>query len=143
MHDCDSYLKKLVAGEPVDNPFLEFMGIRVEEIREGYARFNMDIQPGFRQGVGNIQGGLSIALSSETAAHAAMTTLSPGEAVTTIELKNNFLSMASKGRLVAESTVFKRGRTLIIVDSIVRDEQGKNISRSSATLLVINQAGKK
>ncbi|WP_320172035.1 PaaI family thioesterase [Maridesulfovibrio sp.] len=137
MADYKEYLSRLMAGEPVDNPFLDFMGIKAEEVGEGYARFSMEIRPEFLQGAGNIQGGLSIAFSSETAAHAAMTTLSPGENVTTIELKNNFLSMASKGKLTAEATVFKRGRTLIIVDCIVRNDQGKPVSRSSATLMVI------
>lgn len=110
----------------------------MEEIREGYARFSMEIMPEFLQGAGIIQGGLSIALSSEAAAHAVMTTLASGENITTIELKNNFLSMASEGRLTAEATVFKRGRVLAIVDSIVRDDQGKIISRSSATLMVVS-----
>ncbi|WP_421903628.1 PaaI family thioesterase [Maridesulfovibrio sp.] len=137
MADYKSYLDNLVEGKPVDNPFLDFMGIQVEEIREGYARLSMEIRPEFLQGAGNIQGGLSIALSSETAAHAVMTILNPGEDMVTVELKNNFLATASKGCLVAESTIFKRGRTLIIVDSIVRDEQGKDISRSSATLMVL------
>lgn len=137
MIDYESYLKKLAAGEAVDNPFLDFMGIEAEEFREGYARFSMNIRPEFLQGAGNIQGGLSIALSSETAAHAVMTTLAPGENVTTVELKNNFLSMASQGRLTAEATVFKRGRTLVIVDCIVRNDQGRDVSRSSATLMII------
>ncbi|WP_415715046.1 PaaI family thioesterase [Maridesulfovibrio sp.] len=141
MTDYRSYLNNLVEGRPVDNPFLDFMGIKVEEIREGYASLSMEIRPEFLQGAANIQGGLSVALSSETAAHAVMTTLNPGEDMVTVELKNNFLSPASKGRLIAESTVFKRGRTLVIVDSIVRDDQGKDISRSSATLMVLGGAG--
>jgi len=140
VYDYKKYLKKLTAGEPVENPFLQFMGIRVEEIREGYARFSMDIRPEFKQGAGIMQGGLSIALSSETAAHAVMTTLGAGENLTTIELKNNFLSMASQGRLTAEATVFKRGRRLVIVDCIVRDDQGRDISRSSATIMVLGGA---
>jgi len=45
--------------------------------------------------------------------------------------------MASKGRLIAEATVFKRGRTLVLVDCIVKDDTGKDISKSSATLMVI------
>ncbi len=139
MFDYPAYLKKLTSGEPVDNPFLDFLGITVEEIRQGYARFSMAIRPEFRQGAGILQGGLSISLSSETAAHAVMTTLAPGENLTTIELKNNFLSMASEGRLIAEATVFKRGRILVIVDCIVRDDRGKDISRSSATLMVIRE----
>ena len=83
--------------------------------------------------------GLSIALSSETAAHAVMTTLAPGENLTTIEVKNSFLSMASEGCLIAEAMVFKRGRVLVIVDCMVRDDRGKDISRSSATLMVIRE----
>jgi len=140
MFDYPSYLEKLTNGKPVTNPFLDFLGIQAEEIREGYARFSMEIKPEFLQGAGIMQGGLSIALSSETAAHAVMTTLAPGENLTTIELKNNFLSMASKGRLTAEATVFKRGRVLVVVDSIVRDEKEKAISRSSATLMIIGSA---
>ena len=142
MDEYTTYLQKLVAGEPVNNPFLDFLGMRAEEIREGYARFSMDIRPEFLQGAGIMQGGLSIAFSSETAAHAVMTTLAPGENLTTIELKNNFLSMGSRGRLIAEATVFKRGRRLVIVDCIVRDDQGKDISRSSATIMVIADASR-
>ncbi len=83
------------------------------------------------------RGGLSIALSSETAAHTVMTTLAEGENLTTIELKNNFLSMVSKGLLIAESTVYKRGRQIVIVDFFVRSDQGKEISKSSAAMMVI------
>lgn len=137
MFDYPSYLKQLTAGEPVNNPFLDFLQIKPEVIEEGYARFSMEIRPEFLQGAGIMQGGLGIALSSEAAAHAVMSTLAPGENLTTIELKNNFLSMASQGRLTAEATVFKRGRTLVFVDCIVRDDTGKNISKSSATLMVI------
>ncbi len=141
MTDFTDYLRKLKSGERVDNPFLYFMGMHLEEIREGYARFSLAIRPEFIQGAGIMQGGLSIAFSSEVAAHAAMTVLLPGESVTTIELKNNFLSMAKGGKLVAESTIFKKGRSLIIVDTIVRDDNGSDISRSSATLMIIRDNG--
>ncbi len=114
------------------------MGIQLEELRNGYARFSMEVRPEFLQGAGIMQGGgLSIALSSETAAHTVMTTLAEGENLTTIELKNNFLSMVSKGFLIAESTVYKRGRQIVIVDFFVRSDQGKEISKSSAAIMVI------
>ncbi len=140
MFDYPSYLKKLSAGEAVSNPFLAFMGMKLEELREGYARFSMDIRPEFIQGAGIMQGGLGIAFSSETVAHAVMTTLSPGENITTIELKNNFLSQVAKGRLTAEATVFKRGRRIIIVDCIVTDDRGKVVSRSSSSLMVLRES---
>ncbi|MFP4532446.1 MAG: PaaI family thioesterase [Desulfobacterales bacterium] len=140
MFDYPAYLKKLEAGEAVANPFLYFMGMQLEEIREGYARFSMAIRPEFIQGAGIMQGGIGVAFSSETVAHAAMTTLAAGENITTIELKNNFLSQASKGRIIAEASVFKRGSRIIIVDCIVRDDQGLDLSRSSSTLMVLKDS---
>ena len=137
MFDYPAYLKKLAAGDAVNNPFLYFMGMQLEEIREGYARFTMPIRPEFIQGAGIMQGGLSVAFASETVAHAVMTLLKPEENITTIELKNNFLSQAAAGRLTAEATVFKQGRRIIIVDCMVRDDQGKDISRSTSTLMKV------
>ena len=139
MYDFPAYLKKLASGEPVNNPFLYFMGMQMEEIRDGYARFRMDIRPEFIKGAGIMQGGLGVVFSSETVAHAVMTTLEPGESITTIELKNNFLSQVSKGKITAEATVFKKGPSIIIVDCIVRDDQGRDISRSSSTLMVLKK----
>lgn len=110
MFDYPLYLKQLAAGEPVDNPFLDFLQIKTETFEKGYARLSMEIRPEFLQGAGIMPGGLGLALSSEAAAHAVITTLAPGENLSTIELKNNFLFMGSSGRLTAEATVFKRGR---------------------------------
>jgi len=137
--DYSDYLKKLAAGHPVDNPFLSFMGMKLEKIETGYARFSMSIRPEFIQGAGIMQGGLGIAFSSETVAHAVMTTLEPGDNITTLELKNNFISPAVSGRLTAEATVFRRGSRIILADCIVRDEQRRDISRSTSTLMVLKK----
>ncbi len=133
--------QQLRSGDKVENPVLDFLGMELEELKESYARFCMCIRSEFLQAAGTLQGGLSIAFSDEAAAHAVMTTLSPGENVATIELKNNFLATASTGRLTAEATVYKRGRKIIIVDSVVRNEKGKDISRGSATMMVIGAMG--
>lgn len=139
MFDYPLYLKKLSKGERVDNPFLCFMGMELEELKEGYARFGMEVRPEFLQGAGVMQGGLAIAFSSETTAHAVMTTLESGENIATIELKNNFLSPVKKGRLTAEASVFKRGRNIVIVDCIVKDDTGRAVSRSSSSIMVIGK----
>ncbi len=139
MFDAPAYLEKLSSGEDVDNPVLDFLGMKLEEFREGYVRFSMDIRSGFKQGMGVMQGGLTVAFADESAAHCAMTVLAPGEGITTLELKNDFLSIAREGRLTAESTVFKKGRQIVIVDTLVTDSRGKNISRCSATLMILRK----
>lgn len=134
----DVYLKKLIAGEKV-NPFLDFLGIQLEELKEGYARFRMPVRPEYLQGAKAMQGGLIVALADETIAHAMMTQLSPEEGLTTIELKSNFLAGVNEGELIATASVFKKGKSLVIGDCLVTDHQGKNICRVSATFLLLKK----
>jgi uncharacterized protein (TIGR00369 family) len=137
MSDYGNYLKRLQAGEIQLNPFLAFFSMKPEELKEGYARFRMPIRPEFMQGAGLMQGGLIVAMADESIAHAIMTVLKPDEGITTIELKSNFLASAKTGDLLAEARVFKKGRTLIVGDCLVNDDQGRAIVRCTATFLVM------
>lgn len=113
------------------------MEIKLEEMREGYARFRMPVRPEYLQGADSMQGGLIVAMGDEAIAHAMMNELQPDEGLTTIELKSNFLAGVNSGELIAEATVFKKGRSLLIGDCLVTDNQGKNICRVSATFLLL------
>lgn len=137
MTDYGLYLTKLQSGNDSDNPFLGFMGMRLEELKEdGYARFTMPIRDEFMQGDGVMQGGLIVAMADETMAHAAMTLLQPHEGIVTIELKNNFIAPAQSGKLSAEATIFKKGRSIVVGDCVVTNGEGRLIARSSATFLI-------
>lgn len=139
MFDYTTYLKKLKEGDPSINPFLVFMGIRQEEIKDGFARFRMAIKPEYLQGAGLVQGGMIVALADETIAHAIMSELEENEGLTTVELKSNFLAPVSSGELIAEATVFKKGRSIIIGDCLIRDDQNHPVLRCTATFLVIRE----
>ena len=143
MPDYDKYLEKIQAGQKGLNPFLDFMGIETAELKDGYARFRMPVRPEHLQGAGKMQGGLIVALADEAIAHAMMTTLTPNEGLTTIELKSNFLAAVSSGELNATATVFKKGSSLVIGDCLVSDDKGKNICRVSATFLLLREKGEK
>jgi len=116
---------------------MDFIGIESVELKEGYARFRMPVRPEYLQGAGKMQGGLIVALADETIAHAMVTTLTPHEGLTTIELKSNFLASVSSGELIATASVFKKGSSLVIGDCLVTDDKGKNICRVSATFLLL------
>jgi uncharacterized protein (TIGR00369 family) len=137
MPDFPQYLQRLESGDTSTNPFLDFMGMVLEQLDNGYARFRMPVRQEFLQGAGVVQGGLIVAMASETVAHAVMTLLGPGEGIATIELKNNFLATTKAGDLIAEGKVFKKGRTVIIGDATVSSESGKALSRTSSTILLL------
>lgn len=115
------------------------MGIILDELNDGHARFRMPVRPEYLQGAKAMQGGLIVALADETIAHAMMTQLSAEEGLTTIELKSNFLAGVSDGELIASATVFKKGQSLVIGDCLVTDNKGKNICRVSATFLLLRK----
>lgn len=80
-----------------------------------------------------------VALADETIAHAIMTVLKENEGLTTLELKSNFLAPVKDGELIAEATVFKKGRAIIIGDCLIRDDQERPVLRCSATFLIVNE----
>jgi len=131
------YLEKIKAGQKGLNPFMDFIGIEPVELKEGYAQFRMPVRPEYLQGAGKMQGGLIVALADEAIAHAMVSTLTPNEGLTTIELKSNFLAAVSSGELIATASVFKKGSSLVIGDCLVTDDKGRNICRVSATFLLL------
>ena len=135
MADYSAYLQRLQAGEESLNPFLSYFGIALEELQEGYARFRMPVRPEYMQGAGFMQGGVIVAMADETIAHAIMTVIRPDTGITTIELKSNFLAPVREGELIAEARVFKKGRTLIIGDCLVKNGENREVLRCSATFL--------
>jgi len=132
------YLEKIRAGKKGLNPYLDHFDIDVVDLSPGRAVFRMPVRPEYLQGAGFMQGGLMVALADEAIAHAMMTVLTPEEGLTTIELKSNFLAGVDKGKLRAEASVFKKGRSLIIGDCLVTDDGGKPVCRASATFLLLS-----
>ncbi|NLN60552.1 MAG: PaaI family thioesterase [Deltaproteobacteria bacterium] len=142
MFDYATYLSRLQAGDTTINPFLAFLDIRLDEISTGFARFHMAAKPEYLQGAGLVQGGLMVALADETIAHAIMSVLKGNEGLTTVELKSNFLAPVKNGTLTAEATVFKKGRSIIVGDCLIRDDQERQILRCTATFLVVAEKTK-
>jgi len=137
MNNYREYLERIKTGEKGLNPFLDFLDIKLTDLKDGFAEFRMKVRPEYMQGAKIMQGGLVVALGDEAIAHAMMTQLAPDEGLTTVELKSNFLSAVSEGELIARANVFKKGKSLIIGDSLVTDDKGKNICRVSATFLLL------
>ncbi len=137
MNNYREYLERLKKGEKGLNPFLDFLDIKLTDLKDGLADFRMKVRPEYMQGAEIMQGGLVVALGDEAIAHAMMTQLAPDEGLTTVELKSNFLSAVSEGELIAQATVFKKGRSLVIGDCLVTDDKGRNICRVSATFLLL------
>jgi uncharacterized protein (TIGR00369 family) len=87
---------------------------------------------------GVLHGGLLMALADSVGAMVAFLNLPPGAVgTTTIESKTNFLRAVREGFVEAVAKPLHVGRTTIVVDTELRDPEGKLVARVTQTQAVL------
>jgi len=82
-----------MSDHPIDNPFLESLGVRLTQWREGYAELRMSIDPSKLNRQGVLQGGAIATLLDAAAGYAGLYA-EPGQAARhafTLSLTTNYL----------------------------------------------------
>jgi uncharacterized protein (TIGR00369 family) len=121
----------------VDPPIARLLGLRLLEYGDGRAVISFVAGPEHANPMGSLHGGIFCDLADAAMGTAAASTLNPGETLTTIELKINFLKPVWTGTQVAEAKVVRRGRTLCYVECDVKDEKGSLVARASSTCMFL------
>jgi 1,4-dihydroxy-2-naphthoyl-CoA hydrolase len=120
---------------------IEKHGTRFLSAGEGRAKTQLAFKPSLTQLTGLFHAGAIIALADETATAAAMwetnstAEFRPELFPLTLQLSVNLLRNTNQGTLTAEAEVVHRGRTTLVVDVRVMDEQRKLVAKLTATLL--------
>jgi 1,4-dihydroxy-2-naphthoyl-CoA hydrolase len=116
-------------------------GTRFITAGQGRAVAQLDFKPELSQLTGLFHAGAIIALADETATAAAMWETNPsGEFKSelfplTLQLSVNLLRNTNRGTLTAEAQIVHRGRTTLVVEVKVTDDQERLIAALVATLL--------
>ena len=118
-------------------PFHEHVALTIESAENGRARLRMKWRPEHALASGVLHGGF-LAILSDAAVHTAADTLmKPGETLTTIELKTNFLAPVRGQDAIAEAAIVKRGRTIVLGEVDIRAESGEIVGKSLVTYMVL------
>lgn len=118
-----------------DPQIFQTLGGTIEEAGEGRSRIRFPAKREFMIPGGFIQGGIQAALIDEGMIVAVRTLLPAKEHFTTAELKVNYLRPAAGTFFICESEVVRKGRSLIYVESSLKDEQGRLVARASSSLV--------
>jgi uncharacterized protein (TIGR00369 family) len=119
------------------HPFHGHIGLTIESAANGQARLRLKWRPEHTQGYGTLQGGY-LAIVADAAVHTAADTLmKPGEHLTTVELKTNFLAPVRDEDVIAEASIVKRGRTIVLGDVVLKTESGELVGKSLVTYMVL------
>jgi uncharacterized protein (TIGR00369 family) len=119
-------------------PFTALLGIERVSTAADEVRARIEWQPGRCTSGGLLHGGLLMALADSVGAMVAFLNLPQGAAgTTTIESKTNFLRSVRTGYVEASAKPLHVGRTTIVVDTELRDADGKLVARVTQTQAVL------
>lgn len=117
-------------------PFYKLLGIRVEELRDGFARLTMPFRKELTQSMGVMHGGALASLADSAVAIALLTDGGPRQRVLTIEFKMNFFEPVNDGIVVAECKVIRRGGSLCYAEVDVKVGD-RLVGRANSTYLAV------
>lgn len=111
------------------DPFGRLLGVRVEEVRPGYARVSLELRPDHRNFHGVVHGGLLFSLADCAFAAASN---SHNQRAVAISATIHFLRAPAPGRLEAECVEEHRSRSLGSYRVGVRDVDGRLVATMQA-----------
>jgi 1,4-dihydroxy-2-naphthoyl-CoA hydrolase len=148
-----------MAGDPIDPKIaaerlnerakgtnVEARGTHFLEVSAERAVAELAFRPDLAQLTGLFHGGVILSLADETATACSVAsvmpdgTWDPAKFPLTIQLSANLIRNTNTGKLIAEAVPLHRGRTSMVMQTTVRDEQGRVMAVITATLLVLDRS---
>jgi uncharacterized protein (TIGR00369 family) len=125
-------------------PTAAILGQEILEIDSAAGRVKMKFQPidACRNPMGNIQGGIMVAMLDDAAAFAAIVKSGKRIGIPTIELKTSFFAPAKAGvPLYAEGRCLRLGKRIAFMEADLFDEAGTLLARLTTSAIPIDMDG--
>ncbi|HOX28103.1 MAG TPA: hotdog fold thioesterase [bacterium] len=126
--DPIKYARETVGGDPLS----KFLGIKIEEVREGYARVSLEVKPEYMNAVERAHGGIVYMVLDQAF---AVGSNSRGVSAVALAVTVNYLSGAPAGStIVAEATPIETKRKVSVWKLEARTrEDGKIVATATGT----------
>ena len=126
------------------NRFWAYLGVQVDDAREGWVRLRVPIRDDLRNEAGApLHGGVYSSLVDMAVGGALGTYAAPasgGLDQTTLDLNVSFLAGAREGDVFAEGSILRRGRTIAFGEARITDTTGRLLAIGRATYLLLARA---
>ncbi len=116
-------------------PIAAFLGMRLLEMSEGYARVAMKLRPEYSNFIGLVFGGIVMAVADEAFAYATNSVITPNVAS---QFNMHLIAGADvNDELIAECRVVKAGKRVCISEMKVTNQDDKLIASATGTTIPI------
>jgi acyl-CoA thioesterase len=114
-------------------PIASFLGVRLVELENNYAKVTMKLKPEHLNFNGMIFGGIIMCLADQAFAYATNSVITPNVAS---QFGIHFIAGANVGdELTAECHVVRSGKRVCISDMVVVNQDGKLIAKATGTTI--------
>lgn len=111
---------------------MNFQSLGVEEGTEVY-RHQMYVTDELKNRYQMLHGGIMATFIDTAMGSTVFQAMGESRRSVTLDLNVSFLKPANKGWLTSYTEVIKKGKTIIVLETKVKDEQGKTIARAAGT----------
>lgn len=123
--------EKIAQERNMQNGFINRIGFKVTAIGKLYAKGEIDLGEMHANPIGSIHGGVIFSMADTVGGVAATTA---GSYCTTVNGNINYLNAAMNcKKLIGEAKPVKIGKTLAVIEVMIRNENGKDIACATMT----------
>ncbi|WP_336990539.1 hotdog fold thioesterase [Bacillus infantis] len=124
----------------LENTLIHALAIEVTELGKGHVTATMPVDERTRQPFGLLHGGASVALAETVASIGAFELVDQEkQAVVGLEINANHIRAKKDGVVTAAATVLHQGKSTMVWDIKITDEEGKLVCVSRCTMAVIQR----
>ncbi|TWD89609.1 acyl-CoA thioesterase [Neobacillus bataviensis] len=116
-----------------NNNFRKLIGVKIEDISEGFAILSLPIRDDLLQSGKVVHGGVLSVLMDSVIGTAVRSVLETDEYSVTAEMNINYFRPAIKGKIFAEGKLMNKGKNLIVGVGDIKDEEGRLLATGRAT----------
>lgn len=115
--------------------FMKTLGAELGHCEEGTVRIRCVVTDELTQQHGYVHAGVLASLADSACGYAALTVMPDGSEVVSVEFKINMLRPCTADVIIAEGTVLKRGRSIVVCEGAVSGESdGRLFAKMTATM---------
>jgi uncharacterized protein (TIGR00369 family) len=133
------FFRRMIAGELPLPPLAALLGFRILEVAEGRAVFEADPLPAFYNGLGSVHGGFAATLLDTALGGAVNTTMGPGRAYATVDLKVTLIRALRRdvGPVRCIATAVQTGSRIATAEGRIIDARDKIYAHGTATCMAV------
>jgi uncharacterized protein (TIGR00369 family) len=122
----------------IKGTFTELLGMRLLEHREGYVRGELPVRDGLKQAYGVLHGGALATFADSLVGTGTGRFLAPGQTMTTIEFKVNFMAPVRDGTVRGEARALHRGRRTMVWEVRLTDGEDRLVALMTTAVMFLD-----